>query len=340
VEPIDETLDAQRGLSRRMLLGRTAVAGAGLSGLAAFAAACGTDEGSAGQSGDAGRDLTFAYPQSGGAERFLRVVRNGAEQAGADLGVTVKVTSTKKFDQAEQGRLVRAAAASKPDGIITGVWDGDVMKGPVSDATSAGIPVVIMNSGLEFVEPFGALTFVGPDVFADAVTVGERMKDEGAKRVLAVNHQVGSAPLDLRLDGFEKGFGGEMRTIGVNGADPVDSRNRIRAALEESGFDGVIALGQPSGEPALQALEDTGKAKQVTFGSFDFSVPLLDGVKAGDVSFVVDQQQYLQGYYSVVVLALFARYGFQPPKDVAQVGGFVTRENAADVLAQTRELVR
>jgi simple sugar transport system substrate-binding protein len=326
-------------LNRRSLLVRTAATGAGVSVLATVAAACGDDDSDATGAGTS-RDLTFAYPQSGGTERFLRVVRNGAEQAAKDMGVELKVTATKKFDQVEQGRLVRAAVASKPDGIITGVWDGDIMRGPVTEAVDAGIPVVIMNSGADFVEPFGALTFVGWDEFQVAVDAGERMKEEGATSVLAVNHEVGSLPLDIRLDGFKKGFGGSMRTIGVEGTDPVDARNRIRSALDGSDFDGLIALGQPSGDPALLALRDGGKAGEIVFGTFDFSPTLLDGIQAGDITFAVDQQQYQHGYFPVVVLTLFKQYGFRPPEKLLMTGGFVTKENAGEIADLAKQTIR
>jgi simple sugar transport system substrate-binding protein len=338
LESSDHTAPSGRGLNRRNLLVRTAAVGAGASGVATLIAACGDSETTA--DGGGTRHFSFAYPQSGGTERFLRVVRNGAEQAGRDMGVKVKITATKKFDQVEQGRLVRAAAASKPDGIITGVWDGDIMREPVTAAVDAGIPVVILNSGAEFVEPFGAVTYVGWDEAQVALDAGKRMKEEGAKSVLAVNHEVGSLPLDIRLDGFKKGFGGSMRTIGVEGTDPVDARNRVRSAISNSDFDGIIALGQPSGDPTLQALRDTGKNGDLIFGTFDFSPTLLDGIKAGDISFAVDQQQYLQGYYSVVVLTLLNQYEFRPPEKTLTTGGFVTQDNAGAITKLAKQTIR
>ena len=307
--------------------------------MAALVAACGDDDSDA-SAGENRRNLTFAYPQSGGTERFLRVVRNGVEQAASDMGVEVKITATKKFDQVEQGRLVRAAAASKPDGIITGIWDGDIMRDPVTSAIEDGIPVVVMNSGADFVEPFGALTYVGWDEFQVAVDAGERMKQEGARNVLAVNHEVGSLPLDLRLDGFKKGFGGSIRTIGVEGTDPVDARNRIRSALGGSDFDGLVALGQPSGDPALLALRDAGKNGEVRFGTFDFSPTLLDGILEGDITFAVDQQQYLHGYFPVVVLTLFNQYEFRPPTELLMTGGFVTKDNAGAIQELAQQTIR
>jgi simple sugar transport system substrate-binding protein len=339
VEPSGQN-DADIGLSRRSLLARTAL-GAGVSGSAVLLAACGDDDEGEASAGENRRGFTFAYPQSGGTERFLRVIRNGAEQAARDLGVEVKITATKKFDQVEQGRLVRAAAASNPDGIITGIWDGDIMRDPVTSAADDGIPVVVINTGADFVEPFGALTYVGWDEFQIAVDAGVRMKEEGARNVLAVNHEVGSLPLDIRLDGFKKGFGASMRTIGVEGTDPVDARNRIRSAIGDgSEFDALLALGQPSGDPALLALRDAGKNGEILFATFDFSPTLLDAIKGGDITFAVDQQQYLQGYYPVVVLTLLNQYQFRPPPAMLTTGGFITKDNAAAITELAEQTIR
>jgi simple sugar transport system substrate-binding protein len=332
------------GVSRRGLIARSAAAGAGIAGLSALLQACGSDETdprAAAAGGAAAKTLTFEYPQSGGVERFLRVIRNGVEEAADALGVNVNVTATKKFDQVEQGRLVRAAAAKKPDGIITGVWDADIMREPVQSAIDDGIPVVIMNSGADYVEPFGALTFVGWDEAQIAVEAGKRMRADGATNVLAVNHQVGALPLDVRLDGFKEGFGGgEIRTIGVEGTDPVDARNRVKSALQGGDYDGLLTLGQPSGDPALLALRDLDAAGEVVFGTFDQSPTLLQGIQDGFITWAVDQQQYLHGFYPVVALTLYNRYQLRPPSESMQTGGFITKETVGQVVDLVNRNIR
>ena len=60
------------------------------------------------------------------------------------------------------------------------------------------------------------------------------------------------------------------------------------------------------------------------------------------MAFAVDQQAYLQGYLPIVLLAERARYGLFPVRgDVIPTGPtFVTRENAAAVIAQARRGIR
>ena len=79
------------------------------------------------------------------------------------------------------------------------------------------------------------------------------------------------------------------------------------------------------------AAEDLGR--DVTIGGFDMTPDLLAAIEAGDVAFTVDQQQYLQGYLTVLFLYLNVTNantagGGQP---VLSGPGFVDQSNAAQV---------
>ena len=52
----------------------------------------------------------------------------------------------------------------------------------------------------------------------------------------------------------------------------------------------------------MAAAEELGR--DVMIGSVDLSEDLLAAIEAGDISFTIDQQQYLQGYISVLALYL------------------------------------
>ena len=84
---------------------------------------------------------------------------------------------------------------------------------------------------------------------------------------------------------------------------------------------------------ALRAANDLGR--DVTIGGFDLGEELLQNIIDGNVLFTVDQQQYLQGYLPILQLFLF-----QTNSNIIGGGlpiltgpGFVTADNAADVLA-------
>ena len=68
-------------------------------------------------------------------------------------------------------------------------------------------------------------------------------------------------------------------------------------------------------------------------GGFDMTPELLAAIDAGDISFTVDQQQYLQGYLPIVLMYLNVTNanvagGGQP---VLSGPGFVDTSNAAQV---------
>ena len=77
-------------------------------------------------------------------------------------------------------------------------------------------------------------------------------------------------------------------------------------------------------------------------GTFDLSPEVLEAVRAGKISFAVDQQAYLQGYLPIVLLAQRARYGLFPGEgDVLPTGpNFVTRDTAAQAIRLSRRAIR
>lgn len=68
---------------------------------------------------------------------------------------------------------------------------------------------------------------------------------------------------------------------------------------------------------------------------------LLQGAIDGEVSFLIDQQQYLQGYLSVMTAVNFVQYGLLPGNEVILTGpGFVTPENAEQVISLSAQGIR
>src|SRR5262249_53367613 len=96
-----------------------------------------------------------------GANPDLRDVNHGrAAQAGADHGrgeVDGEVGSVeviwqgpqKEDERSQQIQLVQNAIASRVDGIVLAPLDSRALVKPVEEAVEKGIPVVIIDSGLE-----------------------------------------------------------------------------------------------------------------------------------------------------------------------------------------------
>ena len=157
------------------------------------------------------------------------------------------------------------------------------------------------------------------------------MKALGGKKALCVNHEVGNVALDRRCAGFKKGFGGTVDILGTSN-DVTEIQKAVAAKLS-AGYDTILTLGAGlSGEAALKALEETGKVGKVKLGTFDMSPDMLKAAAAGKVEFLIDQQQYLQGYLPIVIFAQYIKWGTMPSGVVMTGPGFVTPKNASNVI--------
>src|SRR3954447_20183647 len=184
--------------------------------LALFGAACGTADDSA-KKNDApkktdnvdltqGGDMTIAVVTHGDGGSFWSVAKKGAEDAGKDLGITVKYSESNNDAQA-QAQLIEAAVTEKVDGLAVSAPDPDAISSAVKKATDAGIPVITLNSGLGDYQKLGALTHVGQTESIAGEAAGRRLKDEGAKKLLCVIHEQSNVGLNERCEGAGKGFG-------------------------------------------------------------------------------------------------------------------------------------
>ena len=81
-----------------------------------------------------------------------------------------------------------------------------------------------------------------------------------------------------------------------------------------------------------KALESAGKVGSVKLGTFDMSPGMLKAAAAGKVEFLIDQQQYLQGYLPIAIFSQYMRYGTMPAGVVMTGPGFVTPKNAKSVI--------
>ena len=129
---------------------------------------------------------------------------------------------------------------------------------------------------------------------------------------------------------FQKGFGGSVEILGTSN-DPTEIQKAVAAKL--GGVDTILTLGAGlSGEAALKALESAGKVGQIKLGTFDMSPNMLKAAAAGKVEFLIDQQQYLQGYLPIAIFSQYMRYGTMPAGVVMTGPGFVTPQNASKVI--------
>lgn len=296
-------------------------------------AACtsGGDEQASGEGGGGGGDLTVAVVTHGSAgDAFWSVVKNGAEQAGEDLGVNVEYQSD--GDPQKQSQFIDAAVNQEVDGLVVSMANPPALRSSIENAVDAGIPVVTINSGQNESAQYGAITHVGQDEVVAGQGAGEQLAAEGAKKTLCVIHEAGNVGLDQRCEGAADGLGGEVVRLQVDINDLQSAQSTIQGKLQsDQSIDSVLALNPSIGTVAVAAVEGAGSDAQVA--TFDLSDDVIQAIQDGTILFAVDQQQYLQGYLPVQFLKLYKDNlntvgGGQP---VLTGPGFVTKDNAAQV---------
>jgi len=281
-------------------------------------------------------DVRIVFVTHGQAnDVYWSVVKNGMQAAAKQLGVKVEYQAPETFDVVRMARMIEAATASQPDGLVVSIPDMDALKAPIQAAKAAGIPVVVIDSGEEAVEPWGLDLFVGGgSEYDNGVKAGEIMAKAGVKKGICINHEVGNVSLDKRCEGYNDGLkksGGSSDVVAAT-MDPTDVTRRVEGYLTaHPDVTGVLTLGPTVAAPLLKMFTDAGTIGNYKIGTFDLSPEILDAVAKGTMMFGIDNQQYMMGYYPVVFLTNKAMYKTFPTSAVRTGPSFIMKDDAAAV---------
>ena len=260
--------------------------------------------------------LSFAFVTPCVGEDFFRPVKLGMRDAAGMLGTTCTFEGTEDVDLDAQMGLVRSAVERGVDGLALSVIHATAFNAVIEEARVQGIPVIAFNVDASR-GASGVLSSICQDFQRAGRTLGERslpLLAEGAK-VLMTLHSRGISALDERLAGAQavlqtKGITWE---VCVTGIDPDGAADAIVAALAgNSAIAGVLATGLADLMGAARAVRRTAPGRGIIVAGFDLAPDVLKAIRDGYVAFTIDQQPYIQGFYPVVQLAHYCRYGIHP----------------------------
>jgi simple sugar transport system substrate-binding protein len=280
--------------------------------------------------------LRFIVVTHGAAtDGFWSSVKEGADSAAKEAGVSVVYRAPPTFDVDKMAALVEAAVKEAPDGLIVSIPNADALAPPIRAAVDAGIPVITINSGFDVSHSLGALLHVGQSEYDAGKVAGDTMRSLGGKKALCLNHELGNVGLDLRCKGFIDGFAGSVEVVPVD-PDPAKAGKTIADRLAgDTDIDAILALSATSaGEPAVAAAKAL-EGRTVRVGTFDVTDTMLSAIADGSASFAIDQQPFLQGYLPVQYLVLLKRRGVIPVSNVSTGPRLVTMEEAKRRLGQS-----
>jgi simple sugar transport system substrate-binding protein len=297
----------------------------------------GGDSGDSADSGSEGSDvsagdlridvITHAAP----GDSFWDVVKSGAETAGEDLGVDLRYASDP--DPGAQSTLIDNAVADQTDGLVISMASPEGLQASIEAAVSDGVPVITINSGIDFWEQYGAITHVGQSETIAGETAGEQLNEAGLANVICVIQEPGNVALEERCAGAKSTFEGTMENLQADNTDLSGSQATIEAKLgEDDSLDGILTLGGDMSGAAVRAVEAIGR--DVTIGTFDLNADVAQNVLDGNLLFAIDQQPYVQGYLGVTGIYLKLTNGndIGGGEPVYSGPAIITKENAEAVL--------
>lgn len=262
----------------------------------------------------AASDVKIAVVVHGSAsDAYWSVVKRGVDDGAAATGAQVQYIAPQVFDSVEQARLIEAAVATKPDGLVVSIPDKDALSGAIKSAVAAGIPVVNIDSGEKAGEELGVTLYVGTtSEYLAGIKAGERLAAAGILKVACINHEVGNISLDECCQGIADGLkpaGGTSEVVAVS-QDPADVTRRVEAYLAaNSGIQAVFATGTAGANPLIKYFDDKDLWSKYKLYTYDLGPEILQSVADGKMGFGIDGQQYLMGYLPVVILTQNATHG-------------------------------
>lgn len=267
---------------------------------------------------DGARPLVLAVIPKGTTHEFWKSIHAGARQAAAEAGVELIWKGPLKEDDREQQiAVVEQMITRRVDGIVLAPLDDAALRAPVLGASRAGIPVVIMDSGLQGSD---FVSFVATDNRLGGRLGGRHLAALlGAKgRVVMLRYQVGSASTMEREQGFLEAMAEcpEIQVISANqygGATTESayqaSENLLAPLRAEGGVaaEGIFCPNESTTFGMLRALQDAGLAGRVKFVGFDSSEKLVQALERRELHGLVLQNPVRMGALSVRTLVAHLR---------------------------------
>lgn len=261
------------------------------------------------------KSYTIAVIPKGTTHEFWKSIHAGAVKAQEELaakGVRVEVIwkgPLREDDRDQQIQVVENFTSRKVSGIVLAPLDSQALVSPVASAVQAGIPVIVMDSGLKSDK---YVSFVATDNFKGGQLAGEYLARllNGKGNVILLRYAVGSASTEEREKGFLEAVS-KFPGIKLISADQFAGATRETAYQASQNLlnrfgnevNGIFCVNENSTIGMTKALRDLGKGGgKVKMIGFDAGSQSVLDMKNGDVQGLAVQNPVLMGYLSVMTM--------------------------------------
>ncbi|MGN6769621.1 MAG: substrate-binding domain-containing protein [Rhizobiaceae bacterium] len=280
------------------------------------------------------KDKYVLVSHSDGTNVFWQVLAKGAFDAAKLVGADLDFRHpNRSADAVAEAQIIDAAVAQQVDGLIVTILDPDIVGPAVKRAVDAGIPVITANAGAKASKEYSALYHVGQDDHASGLGAGKYAKAHGVTKHLCFVNVASNVSLRARCQGYADGLQQDFNIVEIT-SDPIEGKTRAAAKLlSNKDVNGVVVTDPVACMAVVNAIDEVGMSGKVEVGCFDNSADVAKAIQEGRVAFTIDQQQYLQGFYPVIGLYLYRKFGLVVGNDILTGPGFVNKDNIEQVKA-------
>lgn len=296
-----------------------------------------------------GEGLYFRLVTHGGDDPFWAVVKKGMMDAVEETGCKADIDLA-GGDLALQQKRFQEAVAMKPDGIALVINDDVAWDQPVADAIAKGINVIGMNNDdKEGAAGNARLCYIGQSERRAGYVIARRCFEAGKAKGWDLTKAHIAMPVEVpgAMYGVvrSQGIQDAMKEYGITSFEIIDAGGLEMTTVEQRETAYLVAhpetkfifgLGGICTDRITASLKAVGKKPgEIIGGGFDTTPTTITGLKEGYMEATIDQQQYLQGYYSIYTLILMKKYGFAPNIDT---GGYLVDKNTLGFIEQLSPL--
>ena len=345
----DETSKEHREFSRRRFLRNAGVAAAAYGGLGAIL----TEQGASAATYKRNSDNAvfashpkyhFVMVNHVTTNSFFTATIYGIQDACALTGCSYQWTGSASSLVSQMVSAFNSAIAAKANGIGCCLIDNTAFNAPVDSALNHGIPVIAYNADVSAGVANHRQAYVGQNNLTAGAAVAQQILNTGIKSgdlVAGIIATPGTGNIQPRIDGAKPVLtkaGVKFVEVGTSATEGAPEYNKISAWY--AGHKNVkFMFGVDSGDSdaIAQFIQKNNLKGKVGGGGWDVGTPVIQGVQAGNLTFTIDQQAYLQGFDTIMQMYLFnVSGGLMKPTNTDTGLGIVVKGTAGPYLATNR----
>lgn len=247
----------------------------------------------------------IAVIAKGFQHKYWQTVREGAEDAAKDLGVTITYEGPDTEAQIDkQVEMLDAALAKNPVAICLAALDSKAVVSGLEKAKNRNIPVVGFDSG---VESETVVATAATDNKAAAALAADKLAEAIGKsgKIAMVVHDQVSTTGKARRDGFKNRIESAYPDIKIvdvqyGEGDHTKSADAAKAIMTaHPDLKGIYGANEGSAIGVMLAVEELGKVGKIQVVGFDSGKKQVDSVRSGNMLGAVTQNPYQIGYKAV-----------------------------------------